>query len=231
MARTRAHPPRRLATARGESEIAEARRPASPTPPPRRGSLLGYASGSPGLLGRRTPDHNPPPEEGLMLARERPYWPRWLAGLSTPPIHPSPPGVASGGYGRPGCRGSPPPATSNNQGAAFPGHWPATGSKDPPAQGESRMRGWLLHHLRPSPPRPPGRRLTGNGDPPTRNNQNTRHINRVEVGVGDGVGVRVGKVVGEVDGERRLKKTFISSSYRGPSFSTSPSATIVDKVH
>ena len=27
---------------------------------------------------------------------------RWLAGLSTPPIHPSPPGMASGGYGRPG---------------------------------------------------------------------------------------------------------------------------------
>ena len=46
MARTRAHPPRRLATARGESEITEARRPASPTPSPRRGSLLGYASGS-----------------------------------------------------------------------------------------------------------------------------------------------------------------------------------------
>jgi len=30
----------------GESEIAEAHCPASPTPPPRRGSLLGYASGS-----------------------------------------------------------------------------------------------------------------------------------------------------------------------------------------
>ena len=41
--------------------------------------------------------------------------PRWFAGLSTPPINPSPPGVASGGYGRPGCRGSPPPATGNNQ--------------------------------------------------------------------------------------------------------------------
>jgi hypothetical protein len=47
MARTRAHPPRRLATARGESEITEAHCPASPTPSPqKRAYLLGCASGS-----------------------------------------------------------------------------------------------------------------------------------------------------------------------------------------
>ena len=127
MARTRAHPPRRRAMARGESELTEAHCPASPTPPPRRGSLLGYASGSrDGWAGgpQRIVLPNPPPEEGLMLTRG--YYgpcldvvgfgcPRWFAGLSTPPIHPSPPGVASGGYGRPGCRGSPPPATGNNR--------------------------------------------------------------------------------------------------------------------
>ena len=75
--------------------------------------------------------------------------------------------------------------------------------------------GQLLHHLRPSPPRPPGRRLTGNGALYQKQSKH-RHINRVEVGVGDGVGVKVGVVVGEVDGESGLKKTFISSSYRDP---------------
>jgi hypothetical protein len=99
----------------GESELIEAiGRPAPPLPPEEETSP-GVCLRQSGLLGRRTPDHNPPPEEGLMLARERPYWLRWLAGLSTPPIHPSPPGVASGGYGRPGCRGSPPPATGSNR--------------------------------------------------------------------------------------------------------------------
>jgi hypothetical protein len=163
----------------GESEIAEARRPASPTPPPRRGSL---SWGMPPavrieLLGRRTPEHSLPPiflrRRGLMLTRG--YYgpcldvvglgcPRWFAGLSTPPIHPSPPEVASGGYGRPGCRGSPPPATSNNQEQ----HSRAIGRRpDPrpsPAHGGSRMRGSSCitcgHH-----PRPPGRRLIRNGDP------------------------------------------------------------------
>jgi hypothetical protein len=58
-------------------------------------------------------------------------------------------------------------------------------------------------------PRPPSRRLIRNGGLYQKQSKH-RHINRVEVGVGDGV------VVGEVDGERRLKKTFISSSYRDP---------------
>jgi hypothetical protein len=54
-------------------------------------------------------------------------------------------------------------------------------------------------------PRPPGRRLTGNGGLYQKQSKH-RHINRVEVGVGDGVGVKVGVVVGEVDGESGLKK-------------------------
>ena len=82
------------------------------------------------------------------------------------------------------------------------------------------------HH--PQPPGPQAHRKRG---PSYQKQSKHQHINRVEVGVGDGVGVKVGVVVGEVDGGKRLKKTFISTSYRGPSFSTSPSATIVDKVH
>ena len=116
MARTRAHPPRRLAMSRASRRSLKlVVRPAPPLPPEEALSWGMPPAVRIELLGRRTPDHNPPPEEGLMLARERPYCPRWLAGLSTPPIHPSPPGVASGGYGRPGCRGSPPPATGNNR--------------------------------------------------------------------------------------------------------------------
>jgi len=180
MARTRAHPPRRLTTARGESEITEARRPASPTPSPQKRLSPGVCLRQSGLLGRRTPDHNPPPEEGLMLTRGH-YGPcldvvgfgcpRWFAGLSTPPIHPSPPGVASGGYGRPGCRGSPPPATGNNQEQ----HSRAIGRQlDPGPPGPWRIldEGQLLHHLRPSPPGPRAAGSSGTGAS-TRNNQNT----------------------------------------------------------
>jgi len=54
MARTRAHPPRRLATARGESEITEARRPASPTPSPQKRLSPGVGLRQPGWLSRRT---------------------------------------------------------------------------------------------------------------------------------------------------------------------------------
>ncbi len=194
-----------------------------PHPSPQKRLSPGVCLRQSGLLGRRTPDHNPPPEEGLMLTRERPYCPRWLAGLSTPPIHPSPPRMASGGYGRPSCWGSPPPATGNNQEQ----HSRAIGRRlDPgssPAHGESRMRGSSCitcgHH--PSP------RAAGSPETGTLHQKQSKHqhINRV--------GVRVGVEVGEVDGERWLKKTFISTSYRDPLFLffTSSSATIVDKIH
>jgi hypothetical protein len=55
MARTRAHPPRRLATARGESEVTEARRPASPTPPPRRGLIFWGVPPAVGIVGPEDP--------------------------------------------------------------------------------------------------------------------------------------------------------------------------------
>jgi hypothetical protein len=134
----------------GESEIAEAHCPASPTPSPqKRAYLLGYASGSRDCWAggpQRIVLPNPPPEEGLMLTRG--YYgpcldvvgfgcPRWLAGLSTPPIHPSPPGMASGGYGRPGigeARRQPPAAI----GSSSLGHWPATGFRIPPAMEDPR---------------------------------------------------------------------------------------------
>ena len=142
-----------------------------------------------------------------MLTRERPYWLRWLAGLSTPPIHPSPPGVASGGYGRPGigeARRQPPAIIGSSIPGPLAGDW----IQDPPRPGGRTLdEGQLLHHLRPSPPRPPGRRLIRNGGLYQKQSKH-RHINRVEVG--------------EVDGESGLKKTFISSSYRDPSSCSSP---------
>jgi hypothetical protein len=95
------------------------------------------------------------------------------------------------------------------------GHWPATGSRTLPGPWRILDEGQLLHHLRPSPPGPRAAGSSGTGTLYQKPSKH-RHINRVEVGVGDGVGVRVGKVVGEVDGERWLKKTFISSSYRDP---------------
>jgi len=55
MARTRAHPPRRLAMARGESEITEAHYPASPTPPPRRGDLSWGMPPAAGMVGPEDP--------------------------------------------------------------------------------------------------------------------------------------------------------------------------------
>jgi hypothetical protein len=59
MARTRAHPPRRLATARGESEVTEARRPASPTPPPRRGLIFWGVPPAVGIVGPEDPRPKP----------------------------------------------------------------------------------------------------------------------------------------------------------------------------
>jgi hypothetical protein len=67
-----------------------------------------------------------------------------------------------------------------------PGHWPATGSKTPRPRGVPD-EGQLLHHLRPSPPGP---RAAGSPETGTlyQKQSKHRHINRVEVGVGDGVG-------------------------------------------
>jgi hypothetical protein len=160
----------------GESEIAEAHCPASPTPSPqKRRPLLGYASGSPGLLGRRTPDHNPPPEEGLMLTRERPLlaslgcrW-FWLPSLARRALYPShPPLPSRGGFrGLWAARLSGKPAASHRQQSGAVA-WAIGRRLDPgssPAHGGVPDEGQLLHHLRPSPPRPPGRRLIRNGDP------------------------------------------------------------------
>ena len=133
--------------------------------------------------------------------------PRWFAGLSAPPIHPSPPGVASGGYGRPGigeARRQPPAAI----GSSSLGHWPATGSRILPGPWRILDEGQLLHHLRPSPPRPPGRRLTGNGDPLPE----TIKTPTYKQGRGRGRESGRGKGRGSVRGSgwgRRLKKTFI----------------------
>jgi hypothetical protein len=55
VARTRAHPPRRLATARGESEVTEAHCPASPTPPPRRGLIFWGVPPAVGIVGPEDP--------------------------------------------------------------------------------------------------------------------------------------------------------------------------------
>jgi len=110
----------------GESEIAEARRPASPTPPPRRGSLLGYASGSRDCWAGGPQSivlPNPPLEEGLMLTRERPLlaslgcrW-SWLPSLVCRALYPShPPLPSRGGFrGLWAARLSGKPAASHRQ--------------------------------------------------------------------------------------------------------------------
>ena len=105
----------------GESELIEAiGRPAPPLPPEEDLSP-GVCLRQPGLLGRRTPDHNPPPEEGLMLTRGH-YGPcldvaalAGFAGLpgslplpSTPPL----PGWLQGVMGGPA---SGKPAASHRQ--------------------------------------------------------------------------------------------------------------------
>ena len=142
-----------------------------------------------------------------------------LAGLpgslplpSTPPL----PGWLQGAMGGPavGEARRQPPAIIRSSSL---GHWPATGSKILPGPWRILDEGQLLHHLRPSPPRPPSRRLTGNGALYQKQSKH-QHINRVEVGVGKVVGVKVG----EVDGEGGSRKKFISPSYRDPSSCSSP---------
>jgi len=86
--------------------------------------------------------------------------PRWFAGLSTPPL----PGWLQGLWA---ARLSGKPAASHRQQSGAVA-WTIGRQLDPgfsPAQGGVPDEGWLLHHLRPSPPRPPGRRLIRNGDP------------------------------------------------------------------
>jgi len=98
--------------------------------------------------------------------------------------------------------------------------------QDPPGPWGVPDEGRLLHHLRPSPPGPRAAGSSGTGALYQKQSKH-RHINRVEVGVGDGVGVKVGEVVGKVDGEGGLKKTFIKPILSRPS----PSAMMVDEVH
>jgi hypothetical protein len=90
----------------GESGLIEAIGRPAPPPPPRRGDLSwGYASGSRDCWAGGPPDHNPPPEEGLMLTRERPLlaslgcrW-LWLPSLARRALYPShPPLPSRGGF-------------------------------------------------------------------------------------------------------------------------------------
>jgi len=123
---------------------------------------------------------------------------------STPPL----PGWLQGAMGGPavGEARRQPPAII---GSSSLGHWPATGSKTFPGPGGSRMRGssCITCGHRPQGPRAAGSPETGTL---YQKQSKHRHINRVEVGVGDGVvvevGVKVGKVVGEVDGERQTQE-------------------------
>ena len=90
-----------------------------------------------------------------------------LAGLpgslplpSTPPL----PGWLQGAMGGPAvgeARRQPPAIIGSSIPGPLAGDW----IQDPPGPWRILDEGWLLHHLRPSPPGPPGRRLTGNGDP------------------------------------------------------------------
>ena len=178
MARTRAHPPRRRATAQGESEIAEARRPASPTPPPRRGLLSWGMPPAVGIVGPEDPRPQPSSRGGAHVDSRAPLiglaWMSLVlaafAGL--PGSLPLPSRGGFRGYGRPGCRGSPPPATGSNNREQ---HSRAIGRRldpGPPGPGGVPDEGQLLHHLRPSPPAPEPQAHRKRG-PSTRNNQNT----------------------------------------------------------
>jgi len=136
-----------------------------------------------------------------------------LAGLpgslplpSTPPL----PGWLQGAMGGPAvgeARRQPPAIIGSSIPGPLAGDW----IQDPPGPWRILDEGRLLHHLRPSPPRPPGRRLIGNGGLYQKQSRH-RHINRVKVGVV----VEVGVEVGEVDGEGGSRKKFISPSYRDP---------------
>jgi hypothetical protein len=111
-------------------------------------------------------------------------------------------------------------------GSSIPGPLAGGWIQDPPGPWRILDEGQLLHHLRPSPPRPPGRRLTGNGGlywEPSK----SRHINRVGDGprdgdgamdgAGDGAGVGTvdGTVDGAVDGARESMLAAIRPKKRG----------------
>jgi hypothetical protein len=76
--------------------------------------------------------------------------------------------------------------------------------QDPPGPGGVPDEGWLLHHLRPSPPRPPGRRLIGKRGPLLGS------VKTLAYKQGRGRGRGRGKGRGSGWG-RRLKKTFIKA--------------------
>jgi len=185
----------------GESEITEARRPASPTPPPRRGPLSWGMPPAVGIVGPEDPRPQPSSRGGANVGSRAPLIgfagsPGSLPLPSTPPL----PGWLQGAMGGPAvgeARRQPPAAI----GSSSLGHWPATGSRILPGPWRILDEGQLLHHLRPSPPGP---RAAGSPETGTlyQKQSKHRHINRVEVGVGKVVGVKVG----EVDGERRAQE-------------------------
>jgi len=78
---------------------------------------------------------------------------------STPPLL----GWLQGATGGPAVRGSPPPAAGGNREAVARALSRRPDPGLPPGPGGSPDEGQLLHHLRPSPPAAPGRRLMLDG--------------------------------------------------------------------
>jgi hypothetical protein len=115
MARTRAHPPRRLAMSRASRRsLKRAVRPAPPLPPEE--ALSWGMPPAVRIVGPEDPRPQPSSRGGANVDSRAPLIGFAGSPGSLPlPSTPSPPGVASGGYGRPGCRGSPPPATGSNR--------------------------------------------------------------------------------------------------------------------
>ena len=208
MARTRAHPPRRLAMAwASRRSLKLVVRPAPPLPPEEETSPRVCLRQS-GLLGRRTPEHSPPQSSSgggahvdsraPLLASLGCRW-LWLASLVCRALCPShPPLPSRGGFrGLWAARLSGKPAASHRQQSgvvawAMAGDW----IQDPPRpRGESRMRGGSCITCGHRPPGPRAAGSSGTGALYQKQSKH-RHINRVEVGV----------VVGEVDGEGGSRK-------------------------
>jgi hypothetical protein len=184
MARTRAHPPRRLAMSRASRRsLKRAVRPAPPLPPEE--ALSWGMPPAVRIVGPEDPRPQPSSRGGANVDSRAPLIGlRWLAGLSTPPIHPLP---SRGGFrGLWAARLSGKPAASHRQQSGVVAR--AIGRRldpRPPGPWGVPDEGQLLHHLRPSPPGP---RAAGSPETGTlyQKQSKHRHINRVEVGVGKG---------------------------------------------
>jgi len=171
MARTRAHPPRRLAmsrASRGSSKLIV--RPAPPLPPEE--ALSWGMPPAVRIVGPEDPRPQSPSRGGANVGSRA----LLSASLVCRALYPSHPPLPSWG----GFRGlwaarlsgearRQPPAIIRS---GSPGHWPATGSRTLPGPWEVPDEGQLLHHLRPSPPAP-GPQAHRKRGPSTRNNQNT----------------------------------------------------------